>query len=69
MKYLIYFNYDDKPENMGVSQLTDNLETFCSERSEILVDYQILSSTITFTKPDSTEGYAVYSLVPENFQN
>ena len=69
MNYLIYFNSPDKPESMGISQLTDNVAIFCSERSTILVDYVIGADIITFTKPDETEGYAVYFSVPNDFQN
>jgi hypothetical protein len=73
MKILIHFNALDKPENMGISQLTEDLEQFLSERSEILIDYQILSDRFTFTKvviegvPQI--GYALTFQVPDDFQN
>jgi len=73
MKTFIYFNAPDKPENMGISQLTDNLQQFLADRATILVDYEILSDRFTFTKEVVDEvpvrGYALTFQVPDDFQN
>jgi len=52
MKTLIYFNFNDKPENMGISQLTDDVQQFLSERSDILINPVITENIITFVKQD-----------------
>lgn len=73
MNTLIYFNAPDKPSNMGISQLTDNLQQFLAERSDILVDPIVLSDRFTFTKEIIDEqpvrGYALFFQVPNDFEN
>lgn len=74
MKTLIYFNAPDKPENMGQSQLVDNVQSFINERSDILIDASIQEDNImTFTTFDENGnpglGYAILVQVPDNFQN
>lgn len=73
MNTLIYFNAPDKPSNMGISQLTDNLQQFLAERSDILVDPIILSDRFTFTKEvvddKPVRGYALTFQVPDDFEN
>lgn len=73
MKTFIYFNAPDKPTNMGISQLTDNLQQFLADRAEILVDYTILEDRFTFTKEvvegEVIRGYALTFQVPDDFQN
>lgn len=69
MKTLIYFNAPDKPESMGICQLTDDLTLFLEERSEILINATVDGDTLSFTKPDETSGYAVLATTPADFQN
>lgn len=69
MKKHIFFNSDDKPENMGISQLTDDIDVFISERSAILKDASYTTTKLTFTKPDGNTGYAVITNVPDDFKN
>lgn len=64
MKKLIYFNAPSKPENMGITQLVDDINQFIAERTEELPNAQIVGSTIQFDG-----GYAVYVEVPSDFQN
>ena len=69
MKTLIYFNAPDKPESMGICQLTDDLTLFLEERSEILINATVDGDILSFTKPDETSGYAVLATTPDDFQN
>jgi len=69
MKTLIYFNAPDKPESMGISQLTDNLTLFLEERSEILINPIIEGDILTFTDTNGSQGYAVLATTPTDFQN
>lgn len=69
MKKHIFFNADDKPENMGISQLTDDVDSFISERSSILKDATYTKTKLTFTKPDGTQGYATITDVADDFKN
>ena len=69
MKTLIYFNASDKPESMGICQLTDDLTLFLEERSEILINATVDGDILSFTKPDETSGYAVLATTPADFQN
>lgn len=69
MKKLIYFNAPDKPESMGICQLTDDLTLFLEERSEILINATVDGDILSFTKPDGTSGYAVLATTPADFQN
>lgn len=69
MKTLIYFNAPDKPESMGICQLTENIELFLEERSEILINPTIDGDILNFTKPDETLGYAILATTPNDFQN
>jgi hypothetical protein len=74
MKTLIYFNRPDCPENMGISQLTDNLNQFLADRSSIIVNPTISNNILTFDKQANEEGivergYAILTETPEDFQN
>lgn len=84
MKTLIYFNRPDCPENMGISQLTDNLQQFLLDRSDILVNPVINGNILTFDKTiivdgvvtpllksdNSVEtGFAILNDTPDNFEN
>lgn len=69
MKTLIYFNAPDKPENMGICQLTDDLTLFLAERSDILINPTIDGDVLNFSNPDGTTGYAVMANTPADFQN
>ena len=64
MKKLIYFNTIGKPENIGQSQLVDDINQFIAERSEELPNAQVVGNTIQFDG-----GYAVFIEVPSDFQN
>jgi dihydropteroate synthase len=61
---LIYFNAPSKPENMGISQLVDDINQFIAERSEELPNAQVAGNIIQFDG-----GYAVFVDVPSDFQN
>lgn len=69
MKKHIYFKLQDTPTNMGQSQLVEDVNDFISERSEILKNAKIESNKLIFTKEDGTEGYAIITNVPDDFQN
>lgn len=69
MKKHIYFNLSDKPDNMGISQVTDDLNGFIDERKDILKDAKLNGNKLVFTKPDGTEGFAIVNDVPDDFQN
>lgn len=74
MKTLIYFNKPDCPENMGISQLTDNLQQFLTDRASIIVNPVIDKNILTFDKPENEEGvvekgYAMLTETPDDFQN
>jgi hypothetical protein len=69
MQTFIYFNRPDCPENMGISQLTADLNAFLQQRSEILKDYVVMSDRFTFTKPDGETGYALTFEVEDSFEN
>lgn len=64
MKTLIYFNLATKPENMGISQLTDDINQFIIDKAEELPNAEIVGNTIQFDG-----GYAVFIDVPSDFQN
>ena len=66
---LIYFNAPDKPENIGISQLTDNLQQFIDERLNIFVNYVIVGNQIQFDVNEEKRGYALFFDVPTDFQN
>lgn len=66
---LIYFNAPDKPENIGISQLTDNLQQFIDERLNIFVNYVIVGNQIQFDVNEEKRGYALFFDVPNDFQN
>ena len=72
-KKMIYFNADDKPENMGQSQLidADSLKTFISNRKSILPDAKIVGNKLFFYTIDSVkrERYAIIIDVPNDFEN
>lgn len=74
MSTLIYFNRPDCPENMGISQLTSNLEDFLIERSSIIINPIVEANKITFTKGldengNPIVGYAIFLEVQDDFQN
>ena len=69
MKTLIYFNAPDKPKNMGISQLTYNVQDFLAERSDVLINSTITDNILDFENPDGIKGYAVMMEVPEDFEN
>lgn len=69
MKTLIYFNRPDCPENMGISQLTDDVQTFLDERSDVIINPFIDGNILNFKKTDGDPGYAILAETPEDFQN
>jgi len=80
MKTLIYFNRPTCPENMGVSQLTEDVDLFLEERKDIIINPVIADGILTFetgkpvdTTPDAkiemVTGYAIMVVTPEDFQN
>ena len=74
MKTLIYFNRPDCPANMGISQLTDDIQSFLAERADILINPVITRNILEFTKGYNEQeapilGYAVMTETPENFEN
>lgn len=69
MKKLIYFNRLDAIDNVGVSQLTDDLQTFLSDRSDLIINPTILSDRFTFDKEDGGTGFALIFSVPNDFNN
>lgn len=66
---LIYFNAPDKPENIGISQLTENLQLFIDERLNIFVNYAIVGNQIQFDVNEEQRGYALFFDVPTDFKN
>ena len=64
MKKLIYFNLNGKPENIGQSQLVDDVNLFISERTEELPNAEVIKNKIKFDG-----GYAIILDVPSDFQN
>ena len=66
---LIYFNSPDKPENIGISQLTNDLQLFIDERLNIFVNYDIVGNQIQFDVNEEKRGYALFFDVPNDFQN
>lgn len=69
MKTLIYFNRPDCPSNMGISQLTDDVQAFLDERSEILINPVIVGNILEFENTEGIKGYAVMTETPEDFEN
>ncbi len=74
MKTLIYFNRPDCPVNMGISQLTDDIQSFLAERSSIIINPIIDNNILTFDKPETegelpNRGYAILTETPDDFQN
>lgn len=69
MNTLIYFNAPDKPENIGISQLTNDLQLFIDERLNIFVNYAIVGNQIQFDVTETKRGYALFFDVPNDFQN
>ena len=69
MKTLIYFNRPDCPVNMGIIQLTDDVQAFLAERSDILFNPHIVGNILEFENAEGTKGYAVMTETPENFEN
>jgi len=69
MKTLIYFNKPDCPTNIGISQLTDDVQTFLAERADILINPIIVGNILEFEIAEGVKGYAVMTETPENFEN
>lgn len=69
MKTLIYFNRPDCPENMGISQLTDDVQVFLDERKDIIINPVINKDILNFEKTDGSNGYALLVETPSDFQN
>jgi len=69
MKTLIYFNRLDAIDNVGISQLTEDLSAFLSDRADLIINPIILSDRFTFEKADGSEGYALIFQVPNYFNN
>ena len=69
MKTLIYFNTNNCPEQIGCSQLTDDLTSFLVERSDIIINPIIANNKLTFEKEDGSFGDAIILEVYEDFMN
>lgn len=80
MKTLIYFNRPTCPENVGVSQLTEDINTFLSERKELIINPVIENGILTFetnkpidnspeAKLEIVKGYAIMVETPNDFEN
>ena len=69
MKTLTYFNTPECPANMGISQLTDDVQTFLAERTDILINPHIAGNILEFEDTEGKKGYAVMTDTPNNFQN
>lgn len=72
MKKHIYFNLSDKPENMGQSQLTDDLTAFIKERKDVLANAKVEGNKLTFDVTEGEEtrkGFAMIQDVDDDFQN
>jgi hypothetical protein len=74
MKTLIYFNRPDCPENMGISQITDDIQQFLTDRVSLIPNPIITKNILTFDKPENEEGivergYAMLTETPDDFQN
>lgn len=63
MKYLLTFD-ENCPENMGKSQLTDDIQTFLDERKELLPNATSDGKKITYDG-----GTATIKSVPDDFDN
>jgi hypothetical protein len=69
MKTLIYFNTTNCPEQIGCSQLTDDLNTFLDERKEFIINPKVSKNILTFEKVDGTIADAVLLEVSDDFVN
>jgi hypothetical protein len=69
MKILIYFNTTNCPEQIGCSQLTDDLTTFLDERKEFIINPKVNKNILTFEKVDGTIADAVLLEVSNDFVN
>jgi hypothetical protein len=69
MKTLIYFNTTNCPEQIGCSQLTDDLTTFLDERKEFIINPKVNKNILTFEKVDGTIADAVLLEVSDDFVN
>jgi len=73
MNTLIYFNRPDCPENIGVSQLTDNVQQFLDDRTDYIKNPILESDRFTFdclnAEGEAYRGFALLFQVPENFYN
>lgn len=71
---LIYFNRPDCPDNVGISQLCESVETFLLDRSDIFKDFYITENKIVFNRGldiygEPILGYALIFDVPNDFNN
>jgi hypothetical protein len=69
MQTLIYFNTINCPEQIGCSQLTDDLNTFLDERKEFIINPIVSENILTFEKVDGTIADAVLLEVSDDFVN
>lgn len=75
MKKHLFFNLADKPANMGQSQVTDDIKSFCAERKEFLPNAKVEGNKLTFDVATGDEenptrrGFAMIQDVPDDFQN
>jgi hypothetical protein len=69
MKTLIYFNTTNCPEQIGCSQLTEDLTTFLDERKEFIINPIVSKNILTFEKVDGTIADAVLLEVSDDFVN
>ncbi len=67
MKTHLKFKESDKPVEMGVDQVISDIKAFLEDRKAILVDAKVSKNTLTFTKPDGTEGTAELTQVADDF--
>lgn len=68
MKTLIYFNLATKPENIGASQLVDDVNLFIENKKEYLPNTKIEGDRLTFDSING-RGYAMLFQVDSDFQN
>lgn len=69
MKTHLIFNLPDKPDNMGLMHMIDDIESWIKDRKNILKEAYVSkdSTRLTFIKEDKTEGFAIIHEVPDEF--
>lgn len=69
MKTHLIFNLPDKPDNMGLMHMIDDIELWIKDRKNILKEAYVSkdSTRLTFIKEDETEGFAIIHEVPDEF--